>query len=98
MKTSILTLALVAATLSSCTKEKTTVIDSKGNTSTTTEIGMDDEKVDSAKIKINDGLERTGEDIKKGAKELGENMKEVTSDAAAAVERSAKKVKEDTKK
>lgn len=89
---------IVLFLFSSCTKEKTTIIEPNGNSTTITKVGVDNNVLDSAKIKVNKGLEKTGDEIKAGAKELNEDIKAATSDAAEAVERSAKKVKEDTKK
>lgn len=91
-------IASFAMIMLSCTQEKKTVIESDGTTTTTTKIGIDDPKVDSAKTKINNDLDKTGDAIEKGANQLKEGVKDVTSDAAAAVEKGARKVKEDTKK
>lgn len=85
--------------ITSCTKEKTTVVSSNGDSTTTvTTIGVDNQKVDSAKIKFNKNAEKTDDAIKKGANDFKEGVKSVTSDAAAAVEKGAKKVKEKTEK
>lgn len=89
---------LSIALLTSCTKEKTTVIESNGDSTTITKVGFDDQRIDSTKTKLNSGLEKTGNDIKQGAKELKEDVKDVTADAAAAVEKGARDVKEDAKK
>ena len=91
-------IAIFALILTSCTQEKKTVIEADGTTTTTTKIGINDPKLDSAKTKINKDLNKTGDAIEKGAKKLKEDVKDATSDAAAAVEKGAKKVKEDTEK
>jgi hypothetical protein len=83
----------------SCTKEKTTVVSANGDSTTTvTTMGMDNQKVDSAKIKVNKDLNKTNDALEKGANDVKEDLKKATSDAAAAVEKGAKDVKEKTEK
>lgn len=83
----------------SCTKEKTTVVSANGDSTTSvTTIGMDNQKVDSAKIKMNTGLEKTNDALEKGATDVKQGLKKATADAAAAVEKGAKNVKEKTEK
>ena len=91
----VATLALI---MTSCTQEKKTIVEEDGTTTSTTKIELNDPKLDSAKTKINNELDETGEAIEKGAKQLKEDVKDATSEAAAAVEKGAKKVKEDTEK
>ena len=85
--------------VTSCTKEKTTIVSATGDSTTTiTKIGVDNPKLDSAKIKVNQGIDKTGDALEKGAKDVKEGLKKATSDAAAAVEKGAKNVKEKTDK
>ncbi|WP_417428557.1 hypothetical protein [Halpernia sp.] len=81
-----------------CTKEKTTVVEPNGDQTTVTKVGLDDQKIDSAKVKVNEGLQKTGDAIEKGANDVKEGVKDATNDAASAVENGAKKVKEKTEK
>lgn len=92
---SLLSILLIFA---SCTKEKTTVTEPDGDKTTVTKVGLDNQKIDSAKIKLNNNLDKAGNDLKKGAKEFKSDVKDATSKAAAAVENGARKVKEDTEK
>lgn len=85
--------------ITSCTKEKTTIVSADGDSTTTvTTVGLDNQKVDSAKIKMNTGLEKTNNAIEKGATDVKQGLKKATADAAAAVEKGAKNVKEKTEK
>ncbi|SFI41330.1 hypothetical protein [Halpernia frigidisoli] len=97
-KTFISALLFNLLLMTSCTKETTTINSTGDSTTTVTKIGIDNPKVDSAKIKVNNGIDKTGDALEKGAKDVKEGLKKVTADAAAAVERGAKDVKEDAKK
>lgn len=92
-------------TLGACVKEKTTVIQHDGDTTTIEHVGIDEQKVDSsaenfraksqeaaqkAKVKLSE----VGDALKEGSKDLKREAKKVTADAASAVEKGAKDVKE----
>lgn len=85
-------------TVVSCSKEKTKIIKSSGDTTTIVTPGIDKERLDSASMKVDSALKKTGKSIKEGAEDVKEKAKEITSKTAEAVEKEAKKVKEDTKK
>lgn len=92
-------------TLGACVKEKTTVIQQDGDTTTIEHMGIDKQKVDSsaenlkmkseqAAQKAKTKLNEVGDAIKEGSKDLKKEAKKVTADAASAVEKGAKDVKE----
>lgn len=90
--------AMAAMTFVSCSKEKTQIIKSSGDTTTIVTPGIDKEKIDSATMKADSALKKTGEAIKEGAQDVKEGAKNVTAKTAEAVEKGAKKVKEEAKK
>lgn len=90
--------AVAMLTIVSCTKEKTKIIESSGDTTTIVTPGIDKEKIDSASMKVDSALKKTGAAIKEGAQDVKEGAKKVTAKTAEAVEKGAQKVKEEVKK
>lgn len=91
--------SIIFLTIVACTKEKTTIVNPAGDSITTvTKISTDKSIIDSAKTKVKEDLHKTDDALKKGAKDVKEDLKKATSDAAAAVEKEAKDVKEKTEK
>ena len=101
----VLLLATAFLFFQSCEKEKTVITEADGDKTTIEHIGFDDEKLDSAQLKVKveadkaastakEALNDAGQAIEKGAKEVKEGAKEITADAAEAVEKGARDVKE----
>ena len=99
MKKYFFILSATAFSLISCTKE--TKVTSADNDSThvveTERLTVDSARLDSTEAKLKKAADTTGKVLKKAAQELKEGAKELTGEAAAAVEKGARNVKDEMK-